>query len=134
MAPLVRKKVLVVEDDPSTRFLVMVLLEEHDCTVLEACDGPEALHMVRTERPDLVLLDVRLPGLDGLAVCRLIKANPAVAAVPVVLLTVKSTPEDRAAGLAAGADGYLTKPMPLLELLTVVDQWLLQPAQTAEPA
>ncbi|MAG36270.1 MAG: two-component system response regulator [Dehalococcoidia bacterium] len=127
------KKVLVVDDEESLRFLVMTLLEEADCTLAEARDGEEALRQVRSERPDLVLLDVMLPKVDGLTVCREIKADPQLAGTTVALLTAKTAPSDREAGLAAGADAYLAKPVPLLKLLTLVDQ-VLQPGLSATAA
>jgi len=103
-------KVLCVDDEPVIRALLTALLEDDGVQVRCAADGARAIAEARSWRPDLVLLDVVLPGLDGLTVCRMIKSDPALAAVPVHMLTARSRAPDRAAADRAGADGYIEKP------------------------
>ena len=89
----------------------------HGYHLLEAGDGEQALAAVKEHSPDLVLLDVMMPKLDGIEVVRRIKADPDTAAIPVLLLSAKAQSKDIAAGLEAGADGYITKPFDPLDLL-----------------
>ena len=104
-------KILVVEDDPSIRRVVVLAVRSagHG-PVLEADTGDGGLAAVRRERPALVLLDVMLPGMDGVEVCRRVKSDPATAGTAVVMLTAKGEERDIVAGLDAGADDYVTKP------------------------
>jgi DNA-binding response OmpR family regulator len=110
-------KILVVDDDLSLRGLVSFALRQAGYLPLEANDGPEALAHLERERPDLVILDVNLPGMSGFEVCRLIRAQTAV---PIMLLTVRNTEEDEVRGLDLGADDYLTKPFSPRTLLARV--------------
>lgn len=104
-------KILVVEDDPAIRRVIVIAVRSGGhCPVLEADTGDGGLAAVRRERPDLVLLDVMLPGMDGVEVCRRVKSDPATASTPVVMLTAKGEERDIVAGLDAGADDYVTKP------------------------
>ena len=104
-------KILVVEDDSTIRTLLGMTLQGAGYSdVLMAGRGDDGLEAARRERPDLVLLDVMLPGLDGLAVARRIRATPELAATRIVMLTARAEPEDVCAGLEAGADDYVTKP------------------------
>ncbi len=115
-------KILIADDEASLRLLVAATLEDERFQITEAKDGTSALAMARAEHPDLVLLDVAMPGLDGLEVCRAIKRDPALAGTTVVMLTAKAQEADRRRGLEAGADAYLTKPFSPLELLRLVEQ------------
>ena len=119
-----RKKVLAVDDSPYMLALMRLTLTGERCQVLEALDGGKALDLAAAERPDLVLLDVMLPGLDGLAVCRSLKADPATSTIPVIMLTARGRQNDVDAGLAAGASDYITKPFSPRELLDKVDRLL----------
>lgn len=120
------KKILIVEDNADIRRLVRMTLESADYEILEAIDGESGLHLTQTARPDLVLLDVMMPGdIDGLDVCRQIRQNPDLSKIRVVLLTARGQAKDRESGLAAGADAYLAKPFSPLQLIDTVDQWLL---------
>ena len=110
-----RTTVLVVEDHPDLRAHVRRHLEPA-YRVVEAADGEAGLRAARALLPDLVLSDVMMPGLDGLALCRALKAGPATDFIPVVLLTARAAPEDRVEGLAGEADDYLTKPFDPSEL------------------
>jgi len=112
--------VLIVDDEPSILELVRFTLEDDQIRILEAADGLTALDIARGERPDLVLLDVRMPQMGGVEVCRRIRQDPALAGTRVVMLTAADQEADRARGLAAGADQYLAKPFSPLALLALV--------------
>ena len=113
--------ILVVDDEPSIVDLVRFTLEDADVRVVEASDGAEALVLARRIKPDLILLDVQMPRLDGLEVCRQLRREPAFASAPIILLTAAGQEADRARGLGAGADEYLTKPFSPLALLALVE-------------
>ena len=104
-------RILVVDDNETNRDILVTRLEAHGYQTLQAADGEEALRGVAQHRPDLVLLDVMMPNLDGLEACRRLKSDRAVAFTPVILVTAKATTQDIVAGLDAGADEYLTKPV-----------------------
>ena len=106
-----RAKILIVEDDATIRALLeMALLGNGYADVSSAARGDEGLDLVRREKPDLVLLDVMLPGLDGLAIARRIRETPELAATRILMLTARTEPDDIVRGLEAGADDYVTKP------------------------
>jgi two-component system response regulator MprA len=113
-------RVLVVDDDPATRRVVCALLGLDEYGLLEAPDGLAALELVRVERPDLVILDLTMPRLDGLRACQALRADPEPAATRVLVLTGRDQPDDRAAARDAGADAYLVKPFSSLQLLAAV--------------
>lgn len=111
-------RVLVVDDDPLIREVLRTILDLEDLRVTTASDGTEALALLAdAPAPDVVVCDVMMPGTDGLEVCRRVRADPRTAAVPVILLTARDRDEDRAAGVAAGCDAYLTKPFSPLALI-----------------
>ena len=114
-----RLSVLVVDDDPDVRDLLETTLKVHGYEVRCVADGVSGLADYRARRPDLVLLDVVMPGLSGLQVLRRIRASEVHEQVPVVLLTARALPSEVAAGLEAGADAYITKPF---GLQTLVDE------------
>jgi adenylate cyclase len=103
--------ILVVDDNETNRDILVTRLEAHGYQTLQAADGEEALRGVAQHRPDLVLLDVMMPNLDGVEACRRLKSDRAVAFTPVILVTAKAATQDIVAGLDAGADEYLTKPV-----------------------
>jgi len=107
------RKILVVDDDPKTVSLVKLYLESDGHKVVCAYDGLEALRLAREERPNLIVLDLMLPGLDGLQVCRTLRTE---SDVPVIMLTAKTTEGDKLTGLDLGADDYVTKPFSPREL------------------
>ena len=109
--------ILVVDDQEPNRLLLKDLLEAQGHVVTEARDGPEALERVTAIAPDVVLLDVSMPGMDGFEVCRKLKADPRTAAIPVLLVTALAHREQRLEGIAAGANDYLTKPIDKTELI-----------------
>ena len=112
----IRAKVLVADDEPGNIALVSRLVKRLGCDVVTAADGRQALDAVRSERPDLVLLDVEMPRLNGFDVCRSIKDDPPTRLLPVVLITGLSAAADRIRGIDAGADEILSKPFVLGEL------------------
>jgi two-component system cell cycle response regulator len=129
-------RVLVVDDVlPNVKLLEAKLSGEY-FDVISAHDGPEALRVIGEQPPDIVLLDVMMPGMDGFEVCRRIRANPSTMHLPVVMVTALSDPSDRVNGLEAGADDFLTKPVDdvalfarvrsLLRLKMMMDEWLLR--------
>jgi adenylate cyclase len=104
-------RILVVDDNETNRDILVTRLEAHGYQTLQAADGEEALRGVAQHRPDVVLLDVMMPNLDGIEACRRLKSDRAVAFTPVILVTAKAATQDIVAGLDAGADEYLTKPV-----------------------
>ncbi len=107
--------ILVVDDDPTVSDVVRRYLEQDGCRVRLVCDGPDALTAAATERPDLVVLDLMLPGIDGLEVCRRLRRDQPD--LPIVMLTALGEEADRLVGLELGADDYLTKPFSPRELV-----------------
>jgi CheY-like chemotaxis protein len=120
--PTTSKKVLVVDDENNVRRLVAATLSGGDYEVLQARDGNEALEVVRRERPTVVLLDIQMPGLDGIEVCRQIKADPKLKDTVVVMLTAQAQMDARRRATAAGADTFLTKPFSPLQVLEIVER------------
>jgi len=107
------KTVLVVDDDVKTVELVKLYLNRDGYRVLAAYDGAAALHLARESRPDLIVLDLMLPGVDGLEVCRSLRSE---SDVPIIMLTARTTDEDKLTGLGLGADDYVSKPFSPREL------------------
>jgi DNA-binding response OmpR family regulator len=112
--------VLVVEDEPDIRQLVVHHLERDGFRCRQVATGPEALRAVRASTPDLIVLDLMLPGLDGLEVCRRLRADTATASIPIIMLTAKTDEVDRVVGLELGADDYVAKPFSPKELVARV--------------
>jgi DNA-binding response OmpR family regulator len=113
----VQPRILVVEDDPDIRDLVRMTLEQEGFAVMATAEGEHALEIVSQQRPALVLLDLMLPGISGLDVCRLIRASEATAHVPIAIISAKASETDRIVGLEMGADDYITKPFSPRELV-----------------
>ena len=118
------KTVLVADDQASLRMLISATLEIGQLRVIEASDGDEAWELVQEHRPDLVLLDVQMPGRTGLELAKAIRQDAELAGTVIILLTATAPEADAEAGLAAGADRYLTKPFSPLELLEEVEKAL----------
>jgi len=115
-----RQKVLVVEDEADIRELIKYNLEREGYSVEEAATGSEALERIRRRCPDLVVLDLMLPGMPGLEVCRAIRSDKDTAALPILVVTAKGTEVDRVLGLEMGADDYVVKPFSPRELMARV--------------
>jgi len=116
VAPAPQARILVVDDEPQNRELLRDTLELRGYFVEEAGSGAEALARIAAAPPDVVLLDVAMPGMDGLEVCRKLKGDPLTAPLPVIMVTAHVDRKDRLAGIEAGADDYLTKPVDLQDL------------------
>ncbi len=105
------RRILHIEDNENNRYLVAFLLQACGWEVVHAPDGPSGLAMAASVAPALILLDIQLPGMDGHAVARALKADPALAAIPIVAVTSYAMAPDRAAAMAAGCNGYIEKPI-----------------------
>lgn len=124
-------KLLVVDDEETMVRSLSTLLAQEGYDVASAMDGPQALEAARTERPDLILLDVMLPGMDGMEVCRQIRAW---STVPIIMLTAKTAEVDKVVGLEVGADDYVTKPFSPRELVARVKAHLRRAQMHAQEA
>src|SRR5688572_16473022 len=117
-------RILVVDDQPQNVEILKDRLEGYGYEMWTATSGEAALDIITTEEPDLILLDIIMPGMDGLEVCRRLKANVALPFIPVIMITAKAGTEDIVAGFAAGADEYLTKPLEQAALVARVQSML----------
>jgi CheY-like chemotaxis protein len=117
-------RILVIEDNPINSELMAYLLRAFGHTILCASDGDEGLQMASRERPDLILCDVGLPRMDGCEVARALKANPALAEIPLVAVTASAMAEQRQRIVSAGFDGFLTKPFEVENFVAQVEQFL----------
>lgn len=125
-----KKTILSVEDGVGLRRLIRMTLEYMGFHVLEAADGEEGLSMVREHRPDLVLMDIRMPGISGLTASAVMRSDPELSSIPVVMLTAAGATSDIAAGMTSGAKAYLVKPFQPVELIEVVTRLI----EEADPA
>jgi phosphate regulon transcriptional regulator PhoB len=114
------QKILVVEDEPDIRKLIQYNLVQERFRVLEAEDGEQALKIVQRDKPNLLILDLMLPGLSGIELCRILRDRSETARLPILMLTAKAGEADRVLGLEMGADDYLTKPFSPRELVARV--------------
>lgn len=114
------QKILVVEDEPDIRKLVQYNLAQERFKVLEAEDGEQALKLLQREKPNLVILDLMLPGLSGMELCKLLRQRSETAGLPILMLTAKTGEADRVVGLEMGADDYLAKPFSPREMVARV--------------
>jgi two-component system alkaline phosphatase synthesis response regulator PhoP len=112
----IRQKILIVDDELDTLVPLKRTLEAGDYQVIEASNGMEAIEKTRSEQPDLILLDLMMPGMDGIEVCKVLKEDPSTGDIPVIMLTAKGDIEDKIGGIETGADDYVTKPFDLGEL------------------
>jgi CheY-like chemotaxis protein len=118
------KKILVAEDNPANRELMGEVLSGRGYEVIEACDGQEAIQKIEDSNPDLVLLDIQLPVLDGFAVLQRIRQDPRFAKLCVVAVTANAMKEDREKGAKAGFDAYISKPIDVAGLRSQVEEIL----------
>jgi two-component system cell cycle response regulator DivK len=124
-----KHKVLIVEDNPLNMRLIEMILKTNKYTLLKATDGEEALDIATRERPDLVLMDIRLPKVSGLEVARRLKENPAFSHIPIIALTAHAMKGDKEKAIEAGCDSYLSKPINTRELPRLVTDMLLRRQQ-----
>jgi DNA-binding response OmpR family regulator len=115
------RTLLIVDDEDGIRSLVRMTLDSDTYQIIEACEGRQALELAREHHPDLVLLDVMLPDLSGIEICRELKADPRMSSTSVVMLTAKAQYNDLGDAEEAGADGYFTKPFSPIALIQKVE-------------
>ena len=123
------RRILVVDDDPRLLHVVAMYLSIEGYDVDTASNGEEGLRRVEAQRPDLVILDVMMPGIDGLEACRRIKSDPETRHIPVVLFTALSRTDDVESGRAAGANRFINKPFSLIGLGAVIRSFLSEESQ-----
>jgi DNA-binding response OmpR family regulator len=131
--PPEKKRVLLVEDEPHMVELLKFRLVENHYEVATAGDGYAALNQVRSFKPNLVILDLMLPKIDGYTICRLLKSNEEYRLIPVMILSARSTDEDVRRGLAMGADAYMTKPYDPPALLGKIKELLARDLSAPPP-
>lgn len=119
-----KKRILIVEDEESLLKLETILLTVKGYEVAGALTGNDALNKIAENRFDLILLDIMLPDIDGFEVCTRVKKNPQTAAIPVVMLTAKKSPDDQERGVACGASAYLMKPFKSAMIIEVIEKLL----------
>ncbi len=124
--------VLVVEDDALIRQMVELVLRHHGLEVISAADAPSGLELARNGRPDLVLMDVQMPGMDGLEATRRLRGLPDLAQIPVVMLTGHVTQHIRDQARQAGCSAFLAKPVTAAEIMKTISKWVPLP-QTTSP-
>jgi CheY-like chemotaxis protein len=118
------KKILVVDDDPTSLRLLELILSKEGYQVISASNGLEALRKARTESPDLLILDVMLPGFDGLEVCHRLRSEPDMAKLPILMLSAKQQKSDQDAASKVGANAFLPKPVNRTALLSKVAEFV----------
>ena len=121
------RSVLIVDDDPAAVELIQYMLQSEGYTTSLAVTGAAGLAMAKEQRPDLILLDVMLPEMDGLEACRRLRADPSTSAVPIIMLSARAQSSDQESGHEAGADLYLTKPIDLTDLARKISSLLGEP-------
>ena len=130
-------KILIIEDNPANMKLASLLLRKAGHTVLCAVDAETGLTLARASQPDLILMDIQLPGMDGLAATALLKQDPVTAAIPVIALTAMAMKEDQEKSQIAGCDAYIAKPLRYQELYAAINALLVrdepQAASAANP-
>ncbi|MDQ3159539.1 MAG: response regulator [Pseudomonadota bacterium] len=114
-------RILVVEDNPANMKLALLLLQNAGHSVMSAVDAEAGLTLARSERPDLILMDIQLPGMDGLTATALLKHDPDTAGIPVIAVTAMAMTSDREKTRDAGCDGYISKPLRYRELYACID-------------
>jgi two-component system cell cycle response regulator DivK len=123
------KRILVVEDHEENRRILRILLASAGFEMIEAVTGEEGVAAAERERPDLILMDIQLPGLDGYEATRRIKANPALRPIPIIVVTSYALSGDDVKAFEAGCDAYVTKPFVPRQLLAKVRQYLAPPTE-----
>jgi len=118
------KKILLVEDEPEFRMALRMRLEANGYEIIEAEDGVMGLDLARNQKPDLIVLDIMLPKMDGFKVARLLKFDEKHKHIPIIMLTARAQQSDKETGLAVGANAYLTKPFKPQEILDIIARLL----------
>ena len=122
------EKILVVEDNETNMKLLLFILKSRGYDVSSATNADEALATLRTALPRLILMDLQLPGIDGLALTRQLKADPRTEQIPVIAVTAFAMKGDKEKALEAGCSGYLTKPIHRLDLIQMLDEYMVKPS------
>ena len=117
---MLKKKILIIEDEPDAAAMLKMHLEKNGYEVLCALDGKEGYRLARTRAPDLILLDLMLPGVDGFWICGMIKANVKFAGIPIIVLTARSADSDLEVARKCGANDYVLKPFEFKDLLAKI--------------
>jgi DNA-binding response OmpR family regulator len=118
------KKILIVDDEPDAVLMLTMRLEANGYAVISAADGEKGLEKARSEKPDLILLDVMMPKIDGYQVCRLLKFDKNFRHIPIIMITARTQDEDKKVARDTGADAYITKPYEAKELLATIKNLL----------
>ncbi len=126
------ERILIVDDDRDSLKLIGLMLQRRGYEIIAAQTGTQALVKVESDLPDLMILDVMMPDMDGYAVCRRLRSDPKTASIPIIMFTAKTRVDDKVAGFQAGADDYLTKPIHPAELTSRVEALLLRSARARE--
>jgi two-component system, cell cycle response regulator DivK len=126
-------RILIVEDNPANMRLATLLLQNAGHSVLCAVDAESGLALARAELPELILMDIQLPGMDGLAATALLKKDPATAAIPIIALTAMAMKQDEENARLAGCDTYVSKPLNFRELYLAINTILAKPAPSLPP-
>jgi CheY-like chemotaxis protein len=124
------RRVLVVEDHEDTRFMLRTILEMNGYLVLDALDGETAIGLVQEEKPDLVLMDLSLPGMDGVEATRRIRGKESIRDVPIILVSGRAEPGARRDAHAAGCSNYLIKPVEIDYMMSVIDSYFVPRARS----
>ena len=117
-------RILIIEDNAANMKLATLLLQKAGHVILSATDAEVGLSTARTERPDLILMDIQLPGMDGLAATVLLKKDPVTAAIPIIALTAMAMKDDKEKSILAGCDAYIAKPLRYQDLYAAIDSLL----------
>lgn len=125
--------ILLVEDHEENRNIYRTILNHFGYRVVEAPDGREGIRLAREERPDLILMDISIPKVDGWEATRILKADPETMSIPVIAFTAHALPEDRQQAVAVGCDGYLAKPVEPSRVIAEVRRFLGGPRESAIP-
>ena len=120
------KEILIVDDEPSIVIPIQFLMEQQGYSVIVAENGEDALDIIHKYKPDLVLLDIMLPGIDGYEVCEIVRLNPKYRHIKIIFLTAKGREVEIAKGMALGADAYITKPFSNAEVVEKVKELLVE--------
>ncbi|MDD5282255.1 MAG: response regulator [Candidatus Omnitrophica bacterium] len=121
---MAKKRILLIEDETDMVYALTIHLEAINCEVLSATDGQTGLDMARKEKPDLIILDLMLPKMDGYKICRMLKFDERYKMIPIIMFTARAQDQDKKLGEEVGADAYVTKPFDSKELLDKISALL----------